>query len=236
MRAMILAAGRGERLRPLTDTRPKALIEVGGRALIEWQVARLAQSGWRDLVINHAWLGDQIEAHLGSGERLGARIRYSREASALETLGGIVHARPYLGSDAFLVVSSDIYTDFDYATLVPKAAVLDRPGASFDAHFILVDNPAWHPQGDMGLTPEGTASRAAPKLTYANIALYHPRLFVDLPDGRKEKLFPWAFAWVDQGRVSGSRFTGLWHNIGTAADLAAAQSAAQLRAGSPGAA
>jgi MurNAc alpha-1-phosphate uridylyltransferase len=222
MHAMILAAGRGERLRPLTDSTPKALATVKGKTLIDWQIERLVKAGYPDLVINHAWLGAQIESHLGNGSRHGARIQYSRESQALETLGGIVAALPALGSQPFLVVSADIHTDFDYARLAPVVEALDKPRALHWAHFVLVENPAWHPQGDMGLAATGEVTLAEPHLTYANIAVFHPRAFAGVPRGQRVKLFPWAYEHVRQGRVTGELFQGAWHNIGTAQDLAVA--------------
>jgi MurNAc alpha-1-phosphate uridylyltransferase len=220
---MILAAGRGERLRPVTDTLPKALVRVHGRPLIEWQVLRLIAGGWRELVINHAWLGQMIEDYLGSGERYGAHIHYSREGEALETLGGVIAALPALGSEAFLLVSADIFTGFDYSLLIPIARELDSPLATHDAHFVLVENPSWHPKGDMGLDEQGQVTQSAPLLTYANISVYHPRLFSGLSLGTRQKLFPWGFGAVRAGRVSGQLYRGPWFNIGTAADLALAE-------------
>lgn len=220
MQAIVLAAGRGERLRPLTDATPKPLLEAGGRALIEWQVERLARSGVTDLVVNHAHLGSRIEAALGDGARFGARIRYSPESPALETAGGIARALPLLDDAPFLVVSSDIHTDFDYASLAARAdAIAADPGRSV-AHFVLVDNPPWHAQGDMGLA-HGRVTRSGPRLTYANIAVYHPAIFRGLPPGTTLALFPWAYRFVDEGRVTGEHYRGPWDNVGTPEQLAA---------------
>lgn len=226
---MILAAGRGERLKPLTDTLPKALLPVHGRALIEWQVMRLAAGGIKDLVINCAWLGEMIENRLGDGADLGVRISYSREPEALETLGGIVQALPLLGCEAFAVVSADVYTDFNYADLERFAQALDRPGASVDAHFVMVENPSWHEAGDMALESDGIISLGVPRLTYGNIALYHPRLFAQVPTQTKLKLFPWAFQFVRSGRISGSLYRGVWHNVGTIDDLNAVNASSSQR-------
>jgi MurNAc alpha-1-phosphate uridylyltransferase len=161
MRALLLAAGRGERLRPLTDTLAKPLIEVAGRRLIEWQISALVRAGICDLVINTAHLAEQIEATLGDGSRYGARIQYSREGTraedALETLGGIVQALPLLGPEPFVLVSSDIVTDFDYRTLQEPAAAVAH--GQFDAHLILVENPPFHPEGDMGALPDPAVRR-----------------------------------------------------------------------------
>jgi N-acetyl-alpha-D-muramate 1-phosphate uridylyltransferase len=220
MRALILAAGRGERLRPLTDATPKALLEAGGRALIEWQVERLARGGFTDLIVNHAHFGSMIEDALGDGARFGARIRYSAESPALETAGGIARALPLLEGEPFAVVSSDIHTGFDYASLAAPLEAIARDPASNVAHFVLVDNPAWHAAGDMGLGA-GRITRAGPRLTYGNIAVFHPAIFRDIAPGTHLKLFPWVYGFVDEGRVTGEHYRGPWDNVGTAAQLAA---------------
>lgn len=220
--ALILAAGRGERLRPLTDTVPKPLLEAGGRTLIDSQVARLVRAGFTDLVVNHAYLGAMIEAALGDGARFGARIRYSPESPALETAGGIVRALPLLPRAPFLVVSSDIHTEFDYASLLPRIERIAADPAGCTAHLVLVDNPPWHAAGDMGLR-DGRITREGPRLTYGNIGVFHPAMFDGIEPGTWLKLFPWAYRFVDEGRVSGERFTGEWDNVGTAAQLAALQ-------------
>lgn len=216
MHAMILAAGRGERMRPLSDVRPKALLEVAGRPLIEWQILRLVAGGFPDVVINLAWLGAAIKSRLGSGKDLGARIAYSAEAEALDTLGGIVQALPLLGDQPFAVTSADIYTHFDYSTLAARIRADTYPDPV--AHWVLTDNPPYHREGDMAL--EGPlVARVGAKLTYANIGVYHPAMFAGLAAGAKLKLFPWAYQFVDQKRVSGEYFSGVWHNVGTADDL-----------------
>jgi MurNAc alpha-1-phosphate uridylyltransferase len=218
--ALILAAGRGERLRPLTDHLPKPLLTAGGRTLIERQVERLARAGFTELVVNHAHLGEMIEAALGDGTRFGARIRYSAESPALETAGGIVKALPLLPRDPFVVVSSDIHTDFDYASLVPRITRIAADPTVNIAHLVLVDNPAWHAGGDMGLM-DGLVTRDGPRLTYGNIGVFHPRMFEGIAAGTWLKLFPWAYRFVDEGRVSGERYSGEWDNVGTARQLAA---------------
>jgi MurNAc alpha-1-phosphate uridylyltransferase len=218
--AMILAAGRGERMRPLTDTTPKPLLRVGGKALIEWQIERLVVAGFRDIVINHAWLGEQIEIALGDGSRFGAHLAYSAEGEALETVGGIVKALPLLGDRPFLVTSGDVYTECDYAHL---AATIDAIEAEFPrrvAHFVLADNPPFHPQGDMAVA-DGTASMEGSRLNYSGIAVYHPGLFRSFAPGIRMRLFPWAFEFVRQGRVSAEHFRGRWENLGTVAQLEA---------------
>ena len=220
MRALILAAGRGERLRPLTDTVPKPLLEVGGRTLIDRQIERLARAGFTDLVVNHAHLGAMIEEALGDGARYGVRIRYSPESPALETAGGIARALDLLGADPFALVSSDIHTAFDYSTLRAPIDAIARDPASRVAHFVLVDNPSWHAQGDMGLD-QGLVTRGGPRLTYGNIAVFHPAIFREIAPGTRVKLFPWAYRYVEAGRVTGEHYRGPWDNVGTPAQLAA---------------
>ena len=218
--ALILAAGRGARLRPLTDALPKPLLKAGGRPLIDWQVESLVRAGYTDLVVNHAYLGEMIAAALGDGSRFGARIRYSAESPALETGGGVVQALALLPPEPFLVVSADIYTGFDYASLAAPIARIAQEPADCDAHFVLVDNPPWHPQGDMGIA-SGRVTREGPKLTYGNISVFHPRMFDAIVPGTHFRLFPWAYRFVDAGRVTGERFTGDWDNVGTPAHLEA---------------
>jgi MurNAc alpha-1-phosphate uridylyltransferase len=220
-RAIILAAGRGERMRPLSDHTPKPLLRAGGRMLIEWQIAALADAGIRELAINTAHQAAAIEQALGDGSRYGVRIAYSREGEhaqdALETLGGIVRALPLLGEQPFLAVSGDIVSDYDFRALCGPCESI--ASGRRDAHFVLVDNPPYHPDGDMGLDGE-EATLQAPRLTYANIGLFAPRVFAGL-SARRERLFPWAFGLVRGGRVSAERFTGRWFNVGTPAHLQA---------------
>lgn len=239
MKALLLAAGRGERMRPRSDITAKPLLRVGGRRLIEWQIDALVRAGVREIVINIAHLADQFEPALGDGRRYGTRLIYSREgdtaADALETLGGIVLALPRLGDAPFIVASSDIVTDFDYRRL--DAALQAIAGGVADAHLVLVDNPPSHPRGDMGLI-DGRITLRPPLLTYGNIGVFSPALFDGL-EARRAKLFPWLFAFAEQGRVSGERFAGRWHNVGTADELGAldAELAAlgNCGAGAPGA-
>jgi MurNAc alpha-1-phosphate uridylyltransferase len=219
--ALILAAGRGARMRPLTDATPKPLLAVGGKSLLEWQIGRLAAGGFDALVINHSHLGAQIEAAIGDGRRLGARIRYSHEPEALETAGGVARALSLLGEAPFAVVSGDIFSAFDYARLLPRIASIARDPARHAAHFVLVPNPPWHAQGDdLGLAGERVV-RGAERLTYGNIAVFHQGLFRDIAPGTHLRMFPWAFRFVDEGRVTGERFDGVWDNIGTPEQLAA---------------
>ena len=219
-RALILAAGRGERLRPLTDETPKPLLRAGGRALIEWQVERLARAGFRELVVNHAHLGAQIEHALGDGSRFGARIRYSPESPALETAGGVAHALPLLGEEPFVVVSGDIHSDFDFATLAPRIESIARDPRDAVAHLVLVDNPPWHAAGDMALV-DGRVRLEGARLTYGNIGVFHPEPFRAIAPGTRLKLFPWMYRYAEAGRVTGERYDGPWDNVGTAEQLTA---------------
>jgi N-acetyl-alpha-D-muramate 1-phosphate uridylyltransferase len=208
MKAMILAAGRGERMRPLTDHTPKPLLPVAGKSLIEHTIDQLVLAGFTDLVINHAHLGYQIEEKLGNGNALGADIVFSPESDgALETAGGIVNALPLLGNDVFLVVNGDIATDFPFAKL--KDVNVDL------AHLVLIDNPVHHPQGDFGLDSKGRVVETdGEKFTFSGIGLYHPDLFKDTPPG-KSKLAPILRAAMKADKVTGLYYSGFWMDIGT---------------------
>ncbi len=219
--ALILAAGRGERMRPLTDAVPKPLLVAGGKSLIARQVERLVAGGFTDIVVNHSHLGHQIEAALGDGRAFGASIRYSHEPTALETAGGVAQALPLLGDAPFVVVSGDIHTGFDYATLLGPARRIAADPAATLAHFVMVPNPPWHAQGDDMAVASGRIVRGAGRLTYGNIAVFHPEPFRGVGAGAKLKLFPWFYRYVDAGRVSGERFDGVWDNIGTPSQLEA---------------
>lgn len=213
MKAMILAAGKGERLRPLTLHTPKPLVRAGGVPLIEFHVRALAAAGFRELVINHAWLGQQIEDYLGDGARFGLRIVYSAEGEPLETGGGIFRALPLLGDEPFVVVNGDIWTDYDFAAL-------RRPLAGL-GHLVLVDNPGHHQAGDF-LLQAGQVSDAVadqPSLTYSGIAVLHPRLFDGCAPGAF-KLAPLLRAAMAAQQVSGEHFTGRWIDVGTHERLA----------------
>lgn len=212
MRAMILAAGRGERMRPLTDHTPKPLLAAGGKPLIVWHLERLAQAGLREIVVNHAWLGERIVQALGDGSRWGVRIRYSAESQALETAGGIVQALPLLGSDPFLVVNGDIWCDWDPAQA--RAALRDMGQA--DAWLLLVDNPPQHPQGDFALLPDGRAAgEGQAKLTFSGIGIYRPALFAGFEPGRPAPLAPLLRQAMACGAVRAGRHTGRWVDVGT---------------------
>ncbi len=206
---MILAAGRGERMRPLTDVLPKPLLPVGGRPIIEWTIDRLARSGFAEIVINHAHLGHLIEAALGDGARFGVSIRYSAEREALETAGGIAHALALLGSDPFVVVNGDIFCDFDFAALRSRA-----PGRSL-AHLVLVANPAHHPLGDFALRDGSVFDDGAPRWTFSGIGLYRPELFGAVRPGDKAQLAPLLRAAMGRDLVTGEIHRGAWDDAGT---------------------
>lgn len=236
---MIFAAGRGERMRPLTDTCPKPLLAVGGKPLIAWKIEALARAGFKDIVINHAWLGGQIEQALGDGSRFGVRLAYSAESSALETAGGIAQALPLLSAapargEIFLAVSGDIFTDFDFRALLPRAlAMAGAPEPRM--HLVMVPNPPFHPDGDFALGADGVLlpapTPAAPALTFGNIGLYDTRLFIAIEPGQKVAMTPYYRAAVAAGLASGERFDGIWENVGTPAQLAALDAQVQARRG-----
>jgi N-acetyl-alpha-D-muramate 1-phosphate uridylyltransferase len=216
---MILAAGRGERMRPLTDRTPKPLLRAGGKALIVWHIERLAEAGTTDLVINHAHLGSQIEDTLGDGSRFGVSIRYSPEhPAALETAGGIAHALHLLGKEPFAVINGDIWCDYDFAQLPRHAAAL---AASNDlAHLVLANNPPHHPQGDFKLSDGRVINYAvlnphATVLTFSGIGIYRPELFASLDRNSAAPLAPLLREQIALGRVSGEHHRGRWLDIGT---------------------
>ncbi len=207
MKAMILAAGRGERMRPLTDTSPKPLLRIGGQTMIERHVHALARVGITELVINYAHLGEQIEQALGNGHAYGVEISYSPETGgALETGGGIFNALPLLGSDPFLVVNSDIWTDFAFEQLPSQPDGL--------AHLVMVDNPEQHPQGDFSLSAGLLSSRGPAMLTFSGIGVYRPELFSGCTAGAFP-LAPLLRRAMDDGQVSGEHYRGSWFDIGT---------------------
>ncbi|MGH8280430.1 MAG: N-acetylmuramate alpha-1-phosphate uridylyltransferase MurU [Gammaproteobacteria bacterium] len=214
MKAMILAAGRGERLRPRTDTLPKPLFEVRGELLIERHLRRLAGAGFTEVVVNVAWLAGSIETRLGDGTRFGVQIRYSREpAGALETGGGIFQALPLLGSAPFLVVNADVYTEFDFATLRGSLAEADV------AHLVMVPNPPEYRNGDFALESRGRLTLArVPRLKYSGIGVHRPAFFRGCRPGRFPLLPLWQQA-IQAGRASGELYTGVWHDLGTPAGL-----------------
>jgi MurNAc alpha-1-phosphate uridylyltransferase len=216
---MILAAGRGERMRPLSDRVPKPLLPVAGRPLIEHLIERLARAGLTDLVVNVSHLAGQIESELGDGTQHGVRIAYSREEQALETGGGIAYALPLLGEAPFVAVNSDLYSDFDFGRLAPRAAALGAGALS--AHLVLVDNPPHHPQGDFHLRAGSVSTDGPPpRLTFSGIGIYSPALFAGITRGEKRQLAALLKPAMAQGRVSGEQHRGLWMDIGTPQRLA----------------
>lgn len=228
MRAMILAAGRGERMRPLTDATPKPLLRAGGKPLIVWHIERLVRAGIRDIVINHAWLGGQIEAYLQDGSRYGARIRYSPESEPLETAGGIAHALHLLGQEPFLVVNGDIWCDWDPAAAPAIAMQLARQNKL--AWLLLADNPEHHPDGDFGLAGDSVVcsddhslatSASRPDLfTFTGIGIYQPALFQGLNPSAPAKMAPLLRQAMAACQVLGRHYNGRWTDVGTPQRLA----------------
>jgi MurNAc alpha-1-phosphate uridylyltransferase len=230
MKVMILAAGRGERMRPLTDLTPKPLLPVGGKPLIVWHLERLARAGLREVVINHAHLGAQIEAALGDGARWDMSIAYSPEPEgALETAGGIANALPLLGHDEpFLVINGDIWCDWD----VSRAANVLSKGKL--AHLVLVPNPTHHPQGDFSLrgsevSADDATGGGAQSCTFSGIGIYRPQIFAGIRRGQPAKLAPLLRAAMAEHRVSGELHAGRWVDVGTPQRLAELD--VELRAG-----
>jgi MurNAc alpha-1-phosphate uridylyltransferase len=209
---MILAAGRGERMRPLTDHTPKPLLQVGGKPLIVWHIERLVRAGITDLVINHAHLGVQIEQALGDGSQFGVTIRYSDEGTALETAGGIAFASHLLGEEPFAVVNGDVYCDYDFRHFPQCAAALANSEDS--AHLVLVDNPEHNLKGDFGLQG-ARITDTAPKFTFSGIGLYKPQLFAHIQRGTKAPLAPLLREQIAAGKVSGEHHRGVWVDVGT---------------------
>jgi N-acetyl-alpha-D-muramate 1-phosphate uridylyltransferase len=227
MIAMILAAGRGERMRPLSDKLPKPLLVAGGKPLVVWQIERLVSAGFAEIVINVAHLGGIIETTLGDGRKFGATLRYSREAEPLEVAGGIATALPMLGSGVVLVVSGDIHADYDYGSLSARAGAMAATDRAPHLHMVMVPNPAYHPGGDFVLNRDRlmlNGISGAERTTFGNIALYRTSLFQNLPRGKKLKMLPFYRDWIARGWASGELFFGRWANVGTAAELAALDS------------
>ena len=217
MKAMILAAGRGERLRPLTESIPKPLVEVAGQTLLGRHLHRLARAGFTRAVINVSHFAEKITARFGDGSGEGLRIEWSREAAPLETAGGIAQARPLLGADPFLLVNADIWCDYDFSRL---------RGFDLDvrlAHLVLVPNPPQHPAGDFSLDKARVGNSPAPRYTYAGIAVVSPRLVAGIAAGRKAQLAPLWRAAAERGEVTGELYDGLWSDVGTPERLSALQ-------------
>ncbi|NUU00485.1 N-acetylmuramate alpha-1-phosphate uridylyltransferase MurU [Herbaspirillum robiniae] len=228
MKAMIFAAGRGERMRPLTDECPKPLLKVRGRPLIVWQILSLVRAGITDIVINHAHLGHMIEEALGDGSKYGAQLQYSPEGTALETAGGIAKARHLLGEEPFVAVSGDIYCPhFDYEQVKSvlededpwgKPLALDKRDVAW---IWLVRNPPFHPVGDFALNNFSIANEGEQKLTFANIGVYRPQMFDAITPGEHAKLGPLLREYAARGQVGGDVYRGDWHNVGTIDQLQA---------------
>ena len=214
MKAMILAAGRGERLRPLTDATPKALVEAGGKPLIAWHLERLAASGWREAVVNVSHLAEQIVERIGDGASFGLRVAYSREAQPLETAGGIANALGLLGAEPFLLVNADIYCEFPFSRL-RGFALGERL-----AHLVLVENPAHRAAGDFSLRDGVIGNGGAPRYTYAGVAVVSPAMVAGVRRGDKAALGPLLHQAADARRLSGELYQGLWQDVGTAERLA----------------
>lgn len=204
---MILAAGRGERMRPLTDHIPKPLLRLAGKMLIEYHLENLKAANITEVVINHAWLGEKIAQTLGDGSRYGLSIQYSAEAEALETAGGIVNALPLLGESPFIVINGDIFCDYDLSHLPSSLTAM--------AHLVLVNNPAHHPQGDFALTAVNFVSATqGDKLTFSGIGVYDPALFKGFTAG-KRPLAPVLREAMQAQQVTGEHYQGIWHDVGT---------------------
>lgn len=219
-RALILAAGRGERMRPLTEHTPKPLLKVGGQCLIEYHIQHLVAAGINHIVINLAYLGEMIAETLGDGSRYGARLHYSREYDRkLETGGGILNALPLLGNAPFLVVNGDVWCDYPFSTLPEKLQGL--------AHLVLVDNPEQHPRGDFHLADSQVLATGEPKLTFSGIGIYHPDLFNTCTQ-ESFPLAPLLMAAMPAGQVSGEHYRGEWQDIGTVARLQALDNFLQM--------
>jgi MurNAc alpha-1-phosphate uridylyltransferase len=210
--AMILAAGRGERMRPLTDSVPKPLLKVQGKPLIEYHIEGLKRSGYQRIIINHAWLGQQIESVLGTGERFGLELLYSAENQALETAGGISNALPVLCPSAkdemFTVVNGDIFTDFDFDTLPTDLA------EGTEAHLVMVNNPSHNPDGDFYFTGHGLHPKQGCKLTFSGMAVYRKGFFAQVNSVVKP-LAPMLRTAINQGLIGAQHFTGQWTDVGT---------------------
>lgn len=214
MKAMLLAAGRGERLRPLTDTVPKALVEAGGKPLIVWHLERLARAGIRDAVINISHLGERIVERLGDGGRFGLRLHYSRERERLETAGGIANALELLGRAPFLLVNADVYCECDFARLM-NIQLGDRL-----AYLVLVPNPSHRSKGDFSLADGRLGDAAAPRYTYAGVAVVAPKLLQSVNRGEKAPLAPLLYDAAARGLLGGEVYRGLWQDVGTMERLA----------------
>ncbi|NOU24314.1 MAG: nucleotidyltransferase family protein [Methylotenera sp.] len=221
MKAMILAAGRGERMRPLTDHTPKPLLQVGGKPLIVWHLERLAKAGFKEIVINHAHLGEQIEQALGDGRQWDLHIQYSPEKVALETAGGIANALHLLGRGPFLVVNGDTYTEIDFNIIALRANIYAGAGHALKlAHLVLVDNPPQHPAGDFAIQDDMLMNTGKQMLTFSGVGVYHPDLFAEVTKGQPAKLAPLLRKAIEGKAATAQYYQGVWHDIGTPERLA----------------
>jgi MurNAc alpha-1-phosphate uridylyltransferase len=243
MKAMILAAGRGVRMRPLTDHTPKPLLKVGGKALIVWHLERLSNAGFKEVVINHAHLGEQIEQALGDGSQWGVQIQYSPEKIALETAGGIANALPLLGFEPFLVVNGDTFTEVDFGDLkhalqpqgvspqnIPAEAGYSCVKPNDNAHLVLVNNPPQHPNGDFAIEAGKLKNTGAQMLTFSGVGVYHPDLFASVTRGEPAKLAPLLRQSIAENQATAEYYQGVWHDIGTPERLNILDGELKLRA------
>ena len=215
---MILAAGRGNRMRPLTDLTPKPLLAVGGKPLLFRHLEKFARAGFGMVMINHAHLGGQIEAAVGDGSRWSLEVRYSAEAEALETAGGIRNALPLIARPAFAVVNGDVYCDYDYSGLA--TAVKRLADSQALAHLVLVDNPPHHPDGDFCLDDGLVCASGRQLLTFSGLGAYRAELFEPIARGEKHALAPLLRRQMPEGKVTGEHYRGLWSDVGTPGRLA----------------
>jgi len=216
----LLAAGRGERMRPLTDDLPKPLLTIQNKSLLEWHLEALAKANIQDVVINHAWLGEKIEIALGNGQQFGLHIQYSSEGNALETAGGICKALPLIApEDFFLVINGDVFSpNLPIARILEIIPTMQTNPSKPLAHLLMVPNPVQHPEGDFylqGSTVSNSESADAEKLTFSGIGIYHKDLFKDLEFGASAKLAPLLKSAMEQNKVSGEKYLGPWHDVGT---------------------
>jgi len=239
MKAMIFAAGRGERMRPLTDTCPKPLLKVRGRPLIVWHIVNLVRAGIKDIVINHSHLGHMFEEELGDGSRYGARIVYSHEPTPLETAGGIANALHLLGDEPFVAVSGDIYAPyFDFEQVLDVLKDTDAVGQPIPpekrdiAWLYLTPNPWHNPDGDFGLTMYTLSNEGNPKWNFSNIGVYRPEMFDGIKAGEVSRLGPLMRKFIEQGRIGGEIYDGQWVNVGTVRQLEELNAPYAGRAGS----
>lgn len=222
MKAMILAAGRGERMRPLTDRHPKPLLKVDGKALIEWHIEALKEAGIKDILINTSWMGDQIPEYLGDGAYWGVELTFSHEPKALETAGGIRKALEFFDGEPFIVVNGDVWTDFSYQGLLKQPSKL--------AHIVMVPNPDHNPEGDFHLRDDGLViAEGDSKYTFSGVGVYRPEVFEDLPGDEAYPLAPVLKELMVEAEVTGELFNGRWHDIGTPERLEALNLSFQRR-------